>query len=246
MTPAGGRVVPAGRDVLRREAGLLLLLTFATGMVDAVGYLVLDRVFMGNMTGNTILLGMSLTGAGGLGTAGPALALATFWLGAVLCGRALRDRDPVWTVRTTSLLGATGLGVGVVALALARSSSLPPRPVALTAAAVLGACMGLQAATVRHLGVEDVPTVIVDEQVTGLAADRGRRRPQPWLRRSGSIVMMMGGALVGTLLIRVHVGLALGVAAGLAVAVALAGYVALRGTRPPHDAASDGPVRADG
>ncbi|MFI2754570.1 YoaK family protein [Cellulomonas sp. P22] len=246
MTRARGPATLAGRDVLRREAGLLLVLTFATGIVDAVGYLVLARVFTGNMTGNTALLGMSLTGAAGLGTVGLALALSTFWVGAVLSGRALRGGERVWTGHTTALLGATGLGVGVVALALARSSAQPPRPVALASAAVLGACMGLQAATVRQLGVADVPTVIVDEQVTGLAGDLGRRRPQPWVRRSGSIVMLVGGALVGTLLIRVHAGLALGVAGGLAVTVALVGYVTLARTRPSGAVGSGDPVRGDG
>lgn len=35
---------------------LMLALTFATGIIDAVGYLGLDRVFTGNMTGNVVVL----------------------------------------------------------------------------------------------------------------------------------------------------------------------------------------------
>ncbi|MDX6323371.1 MAG: hypothetical protein QOF52_3229, partial [Propionibacteriaceae bacterium] len=31
--------------------GLMLALTFSTGIIDAVGYLGLDKVFTGNMTG---------------------------------------------------------------------------------------------------------------------------------------------------------------------------------------------------
>ena len=42
---------------------LMLTLTFGTGIVDAVGYLGLDRVFTGNMTGNVVILGMALVGA---------------------------------------------------------------------------------------------------------------------------------------------------------------------------------------
>ncbi|XTR51741.1 DUF1275 family protein [Pseudarthrobacter sp. So.54] len=45
---------------------LMLMLTFSTGVVDAVGYLGLDRVFTGNMTGNVVLLGMAVVGGTGL------------------------------------------------------------------------------------------------------------------------------------------------------------------------------------
>ena len=45
---------------------LMLALTFATGIIDAVGYLGLDRVFTGNMTGNVVILGMALLGADGV------------------------------------------------------------------------------------------------------------------------------------------------------------------------------------
>ena len=37
---------------------LMIVLTFVTGVVDSVGYLGLDRVFVGNMTGNIVILGM--------------------------------------------------------------------------------------------------------------------------------------------------------------------------------------------
>ena len=41
----------------------MVALTFVTGLLDAVGYLGLDRVFTGNMTGNVVILGMGLAGA---------------------------------------------------------------------------------------------------------------------------------------------------------------------------------------
>ena len=39
------------------------MLTAAAGYVDAVSYLALGRVFTANMTGNTVLLGLSLVQA---------------------------------------------------------------------------------------------------------------------------------------------------------------------------------------
>ena len=43
---------------------LMLALTFSTGIVDAVGYLGLDRVFTGNMTGNVVILAEQLALSG--------------------------------------------------------------------------------------------------------------------------------------------------------------------------------------
>jgi uncharacterized membrane protein YoaK (UPF0700 family) len=41
----------------RLTVAALLLLTFATGLVDAISVLVLGHIFVANMTGNIIFLG---------------------------------------------------------------------------------------------------------------------------------------------------------------------------------------------
>ena len=48
----------------------LLLLTFGTGMVDAVSVLVLGHVFVANMTGNVIFLGFWLVPHSGVDMTG--------------------------------------------------------------------------------------------------------------------------------------------------------------------------------
>src|SRR5437588_1178107 len=60
----------------------LLALTFTTGLVDAVSYLALGRVFTANMTGNIVLLGFGIAGSGGLPVVAPLVSLACFLLGA--------------------------------------------------------------------------------------------------------------------------------------------------------------------
>ncbi|MCA1218962.1 YoaK family protein, partial [Streptomyces sp. 8L] len=65
----------------------LLLLTFATGLVDAFCYLRLGRSFVGNMTGNVLLLGFSAAPRSGLSVAGPLVAMAMFATGSLLGGR---------------------------------------------------------------------------------------------------------------------------------------------------------------
>src|SRR3954449_1670759 len=62
-------------------AQALLALTFTTGLVDAVSYLGLGRVFTANMTGNVVLLGFGIAGAGGLPVVAPLVSLGAFLVG---------------------------------------------------------------------------------------------------------------------------------------------------------------------
>src|SRR5271168_3495869 len=72
----------------------LLLMTAATGIVDAVSYLGLGHVFTANMTGNVVLMGFRLGGAPGISLSRSAIALFCFMLGAVAGGRMGRRLDP--------------------------------------------------------------------------------------------------------------------------------------------------------
>mgnify|MGYP003499019345 CR=1 FL=1 len=63
VTP-GGWVTAAGRGLAAVTAGLMLALTFSTGIVDAVGFIGLNQVFSGNMTGNVAILAMAVMFAG--------------------------------------------------------------------------------------------------------------------------------------------------------------------------------------
>src|ERR1044072_3737472 len=66
---------------------ILLVLTAVTGIVDAVSYLGVGRVFTANMTGNIVLLAFAASGAPGLSVARSMSALASFFVGAVAGGR---------------------------------------------------------------------------------------------------------------------------------------------------------------
>ena len=55
----------------------LAALTAVSGIVDAVSYLGLGRVFTANMTGNVLLIGFGIAGAPGFSIAASAAALAT-------------------------------------------------------------------------------------------------------------------------------------------------------------------------
>ena len=140
------------RTTDRLHVGLMLALSFSTGIVDAVGYLGLDRVFTANMTGNVVILAMGLTGSANLPVVGPLIALAGFVLGAMIAGRVLRGVPTGWGGRDTSLLTAVAvlLVVAVVPTVIAGTSPYPAG-IALPVTALLGTAMGMQAGTARHI-----------------------------------------------------------------------------------------------
>ncbi|MBC9225695.1 DUF1275 domain-containing protein [Aeromicrobium sp. 636] len=207
----------------------MLALTFSTGMIDAVGYLGLDRVFTGNMTGNVVILGMGLAGAEDLPVLGPALALIGFLVGAAFGGRVLKGAAKGWSRRTTVLL----VLVGVVIMGLSVAIFLDPeptRPVALTLSTLLGTAMGVQAATARLIGVKDVTTVVITSTLTGLAADSvlGGGTGADSGRRSAAVLLILAGAGTGAALLTWHLG------AGLLAAALITLLVAAVGARSPR------------
>lgn len=196
----------------RLHVGLMLALTFSTGIVDAVGYLGLDKVFAGNMTGNVVILGMALAGADDLPWVGPLLALFAFMLGAVIGGRVLRPVASGWTTRTTGLFAVVGAMQAALTVVLFATAGPPPQPGEYVITFLLAASMGIQAATARHIAVKDVTTVVVTSTITGFAADSrlAGGSGQPWLRRLLAIVLIAAGAAVGALLLQVHIGWGIG------------------------------------
>nr|WSZ94300.1 DUF1275 domain-containing protein [Streptomyces sp. NBC_00857] len=59
----------------RWAVGALLIMTFATGLVDAVSFLRLGHVLVANMTGNVVFLGFSVAHGYGLPVVAPIMAM---------------------------------------------------------------------------------------------------------------------------------------------------------------------------
>lgn len=202
---------------------LMLVLTFTTGINDAVGYLGLHRVFTGNMTGNVVVLGMALVGRTALPVAGPALALLGFMVGAFVTGRSLREVTEPWTARVTAVFGFVAAVMLASGVGLAILGEHPSRPEVVTTAAAIA--MGAQAAAARHIGVKDVTTVVVTSTITGLAAELGTA---PWrgggtARRLVTIVLILLGAVLGALAWRWHLSAGFLVAGVLVAGVTTVG-----------------------
>ncbi|MGI8458362.1 MAG: YoaK family protein [Propionibacteriaceae bacterium] len=212
------------------DLAMMLSLTFSTGVIDAVGYLGLDRVFTGNMTGNVVILGMALTGANGLPVLGPVVALGAFMLGAAIGGRCVRRQGKGWNGTSAVLLVVVGVLMVALATTLLVVGDQPPSHVAIPVTGGLGLVMGMQAATARKIGVTDVTTVVVTSTITGLAADSwlGGNHKKTWFRRCAAVVLIGSGAAVGALLLMIHIGLGVALSAFITLLVALVGHLAHR------------------
>jgi uncharacterized membrane protein YoaK (UPF0700 family) len=206
---------------------ILLVMTGVTGVVDAVSYLALGRVFTANMTGNTVLLGFALGGAPGISIPRSLLALGCFFLGAAWGGKMTSQMTPedrgrrvnhAFVIEGALLLTAGTLALGLVAPFEGSSLKLQAL-VAATAAA-----MGLRNAVVRKLGVPDLTTTVLTLTITGLAADSALTGGENtrWLRRCGAIVAMLAGAAAGALMLRQSLALPLYVCGLVTAACALA------------------------
>ncbi|MCX4529636.1 MULTISPECIES: YoaK family protein [unclassified Streptomyces] len=196
-------------------APLLVVLTFVSGLVDAVSYLGLDHVFVANMTGNVAFLGFALAGDRELSGAASLLALAAFIAGAMATGRLRRDRTAARMFGPLVAVQAALVGGALAATASGGGQ--------LAVVGLLALGMGLQNAVVHRLAVPDLTTTVVTRALTGLAAD-------PWgapaVRRLVSVAALLCGAVAGGLLTLHH-----GSRWALLAALALLAWVAVAGIR---------------
>ena len=195
----------------------LIALTFTTGLIDAVSYLGLGRVFIANMMGNVVLLGFAAVGVPGLSVTRSLIALGGFLVGAALGGR-LGTVLASATRRRWLLTAAVAEAALIFAAALASLgfdiASVTPVSRLYAVIILTAIAMGLRNATVRRLAVPDLTTTVLTLTLTGLAADSslaGGNNPRS-LRRIFSVVAMFGGAAIGAILLRYGLALPLVVA----------------------------------
>jgi uncharacterized membrane protein YoaK (UPF0700 family) len=180
---------------------LLLLLTVATGVVDAVSILALGRVFIANMTGNVVFIGFALAGAPGFSLSAALFALAGFLVGAAVCGPVIAR----WRVARGRLLAVVTTAEVVLlagALAIAAVSTEPFAPASRNLIAVVAAvALGMQNAAARELAVPDATTTVLTMTLAGFAADLRQHDGPALLRRLLAVAAMLAGGFAGALLV---------------------------------------------
>lgn len=201
----------------------LLLLTFATGLIDAISVLVLGHVFVANMTGNVIFLGFWFVPHSGIDLTAALVAFVSFVLGAVVGGRFARHLDREVRIWLTVALGAEVLVLLTLAV-LAGAGVLTYHGTGrLILIACLAAVFGAQNVAARRFGIQELSTTVLTMTIVGIGSDSrlaggtGEREKL----RIGAVLTMCGGAVVGATLSRQVVAPVIALAA-VVVAAALA------------------------
>ena len=163
-----------------------LVLSFAAGCVDAIGYVAIYKIFAANMTGNTVQLARTSVQTDLAEAAKAAAVLAAFLLGSLI-GRSIIEigsRTKVRSIASATLLLEAALIAAVVPL----GGSHPDRSGAVLGLfALLAAAMGIQTATLTGIGPLTVHTTFVTGMVNKTAQLISRIMFRAYdLRRSAS------------------------------------------------------------
>ena len=211
----------------RTTVTALLLLTFATGLVDAVSVLVLGHVFVANMTGNVIFLGFWFVPHSGVDMAAAVVAFVSFLTGTVLGGRLARHLDAEvrrWLVVSLSIEVVLMATLAVLAGAGVLQYQDRGRMILIAGLAIT---FGMQNATARQFGIQELSTTVLTSTIVGIGFDSrlaGGTGDRERLRY-GVVLTMLGGAVLGATLTRFMVAPIIGLAAlAVAASAALFGF----------------------
>jgi uncharacterized membrane protein YoaK (UPF0700 family) len=181
----------------------LYMISSTCGLVDAVCFLALGGVFAEMMTGNLLLMALSIgTGRTTGHSARFIPAIVAFSLGALLGGRLLRgpqklqERRIGFAVEWVLIVAATG----VTWVSNPDAHNLAGNAVV----AMLALAMGIQNAMVRVHGVPDLATNVMTVTFTGIFADctpAGGTNTN-WRRRVASVGLFAASAALGGFLLR--------------------------------------------
>jgi uncharacterized membrane protein YoaK (UPF0700 family) len=190
--------------LLRRRQTLVVVLTFVTGSADAMGFLALGGAFSSVMTGNMVLLGLSVGRADGELALTSAAAIGSFVVG-VLVGAHLagvpEQGDPVWprAVNRALLLEAavfTAFTVVWETTGSGRSANLQLGLLMMSATA-----LGIQSSAIQRFGVSGLSSTYLTGTLTALIGAVAARSPRTVLLPKAEILLaLVVGACVGAVL----------------------------------------------
>jgi uncharacterized membrane protein YoaK (UPF0700 family) len=201
-------------------ARALLALTFTTGLVDAVSYLALGRVFTASMTGNVVLLGFGITGSGGLPVVAPIVSLGAFLIAAGVGGVLVRRMANRHLALVARALAIETCLLAIASVVAAATTVHPGNASAYALIVLMASAMGVRNAVVRSIAVPDLTTTVLTMTLTGFAAESrlAGGSGKGSVRRLTAVIAMLTGAVAGALLLKSSVFAPLGLAAVLALA----------------------------
>jgi uncharacterized membrane protein YoaK (UPF0700 family) len=213
--------------------GVLLIVTAATGAIDAVSILHF-HTFTAFVTGTIILFGAEIVGQAHAGLA-KGVVIVAFFAGAIVGGRLMRRHLPPARLLAHSLFVTAAL-VAIAAVVIA-TFGIDQQPIRLAAVGLVAFAMGSQTSATRSANVPDMVLPLVTLVVHGLAHDSrlAGGHSDRTLHRIGIVAALLIGAAAGALLSAWHLGAGLLLPAAL---LALAGATAGPTESPPPQVAN--------
>lgn len=200
----------------------LLVLTFVTGIVDAVSFLALEQVFAAMQTGNVIFLGFGIGGADGLPVLAPLIGLASFFAGSAAAAFVAAEATPQEHGLRRAMVVEVALLAGAAVFAAATDPS-PEQLSAYTLVAALSFAMGLRNTMVKRAGGANLATTVLNLTLTPVATlpGSGIASSDDLTQRAAGLLVLLAGAAAGALLLEASLALALAAAAALTLVAAL-------------------------
>lgn len=182
---------------------MLVLLSLNSGATDAVGFVALGGAFTSVMTGNMILLGISVTNAvPGVATrSGLAIVLfiAGAFVGSRIAGVAQAD-NPIWPAPVTRALAAELVALAAFSVGWWASGNHPRGNVQLVLLGADAIALGIQSSAISRFGVSGLSTTYMTGTLTTLVVTLAQGRSPRSVIPSGQILagLIAGAALAAT------------------------------------------------
>ena len=160
---------------------MLMLLACVAGSTDIISYYRLGHVFTANMTGNVILLGISI-GQGELSTSLYRVASFAGFFAGVFIGSLIvenKNKKKKWPYFVMVAMLAESAIIATLAIIWLAHDGQPLKNSILYIAILLSAIsMGIQSAAIWHLDIPGVVTTFITGNITsiGMSAVKGLRR----------------------------------------------------------------------
>ncbi len=181
----------------------VVLLVAASGALESVSFLGLDRVFAGVMTSNLAFLGMAVGRGETVGVTAAVLALAGFGAGALIVAlhtRGCAAATTHWPPRILMVLGAEAVLLAAGALVWGLTGGRPNAAIRDVMQCGAALAMGAQSAAMVAAGQAAAPTTyLTGTLATYIVKGVGTGHPGVWvpLRLAG---LMVGAAISAALL----------------------------------------------
>ncbi len=186
----------------RLVIGLLTALAVASGAIDAFCVIELGGAFASVITGNLVNLGRAIATLDPQVGESVAAAVIGYGIGVGLGTLPLRRRAGAWTMATSLVTAGESLLLAVVAVGWLSTAGHPGHVASLLLLLIAAIAMGTQSSITQSAGIEGASTTYLTGTLTRAVQAMSRPRAGLPIREARQLGAFLGGAVAGTVLVR--------------------------------------------